>query len=386
MLTRRGRQGPKPGKETRRKKRLSETKPSGTKPSFGDAATHRILHTKNPAQTGHNYAETSDGTPSLSSNASSLVVKGSYGVYTSFDFSRAGGPTGTGERAVQPHGISEAERDRVDAALHFLASHYGKQLVYVTIEAHDLDEKAARLLIRKAKSHFGELQRRAGLPRYNAEVLEGQHAVHSHIVGPLPWSYATQFQNYAYGEQLCVKRVYDIDGLQNYLLKEATPEAAYRTSIRRRKGSHVLGEGGGDRVRLSRDLSAALERKGVIQRHKRTYASRVISKPKNAPTTVSAPSEALPRETASVAEAPTQLALPLDAPIFPLGERLEAKRRELGLSQRDLARRLGVRQAHYSNSVIRHHDKLSGPVLRRALEWLTAATDVTRQSILPAKL
>ena len=62
--------------------------------------------------------------------------------------------------------------------------------------------------------------------------------------------------------------------LIDYLMKEATPQAAFRKSFRRIKGSHPLGELGGNRVRLSLDLKHILERAGRIEPYTRTYAAR----------------------------------------------------------------------------------------------------------------
>ena len=70
------------------------------------------------------------------------------------------------------------------------------------------------------------------------------------------------------------KPVTDWETLKGYLLKEATPQAAFRKGFRRIKGSHPLGELGGDRVRLSPDLKHILERAGRTQPYTRTYAAR----------------------------------------------------------------------------------------------------------------
>jgi hypothetical protein len=63
----------------------------------------------------------------------------------------------------------------------------------------------------------------------------------------------------------------------DYLLNEATtPQAWYgaRKSFRRIKGSIPLGELGGDRVVLSKDLKDTLLRAGKIEPYRRTYANR----------------------------------------------------------------------------------------------------------------
>jgi hypothetical protein len=65
-------------------------------------------------------------------------------------------------------------------------------------------------------------------------------------------------------------------GLTGYMLKEATPTAWFAAGkrFRRIRGSIPLGDLGGDRVVLSRDLRDALIATGRIARFKRTYAKR----------------------------------------------------------------------------------------------------------------
>jgi hypothetical protein len=55
------------------------------------------------------------------------------------------------------------------------------------------------------------------------------------------------------------------------VLKEMTSEAAYRTGMRRKAGSHPLPEGG-DRVRVSPAIRDALIRAERIEPYTRTYA------------------------------------------------------------------------------------------------------------------
>jgi hypothetical protein len=71
------------------------------------------------------------------------------------------------------------------------------------------------------------------------------------------------------------------NGLTAYLLKEATPAAWFAAgkSFRRIRGSIQLGDLGGDRVVLSRDLRDLLIATGRIQPFRRTYAKRQRSPP-----------------------------------------------------------------------------------------------------------
>jgi len=63
------------------------------------------------------------------------------------------------------------------------------------------------------------------------------------------------------------------------LLKEATPQAAYRKDFRRVRGSIPLGVLGGDRVILSHDLRDTLIQAGRIKPYIRTYAKAAPGAP-----------------------------------------------------------------------------------------------------------
>jgi hypothetical protein len=204
----------------------------------------------------------------------------------------------------------------------------------------------------------------------SVEMLEGKNGVHSNIIGPLPMKYASKLFNYSYGSQIFIKRIYDMTGLRNYLFKEATPQAAYKQSFRRNKGSHRLGEGGGDRCRLSRALSVTLSNNGLITPYKRTYASHTLPKPKSVAKPVSAPLEPVRK---MFAPKPIQLTLRLDAPEISIMALVEAKRQSLHLPQSIVASQLGgLKQPAYANA-LRGHDRLGAWRRNRALAWLAAA-------------
>lgn len=183
---------------------------------------------------------------------------------------------GEGQKTACKHGISPAERSILDIATHWLAKHHN-QLVHITVEQHEGSEREARDLISRFKSDVVRLQRYFGLPAYWAEVLEGKRQVHSHTIACIPIAYAKRLYSHAYGQKLKIVKIYDIKKLRNYLLKEATPQAVYGTGIRRNRGSHKLGLGGGDRVRLSKALRGKLLQEGHLQPSRRTYASRSLA-------------------------------------------------------------------------------------------------------------
>jgi hypothetical protein len=79
-----------------------------------------------------------------------------------------------------------------------------------------------------------------------------------------------------YAGHVDARPVHEWKRLTAYVLKEATPQAWYAAgkSFRRIRGSIPLGDLGGDRVVLSRDLRDLLIASATIQPFKRTYAKR----------------------------------------------------------------------------------------------------------------
>jgi hypothetical protein len=88
---------------------------------------------------------------------------------------------------------------------------------------------------------------------------------------------AKKLNGYCFKHHVDIRPIYHLKSLRNYLLKEATPQAVYKTGVRRNKGSHRLGEGGGDRVRLSKALKDRLLQEGLMLPYRRTNASRCLS-------------------------------------------------------------------------------------------------------------
>jgi hypothetical protein len=110
-----------------------------------------------------------------------------------------------------------------------------------------------------------------GFPAYSVWVFETRPLLHAHIVFLGNRDIADALQR----SQLCIRtkieRVTDIGGLKNYLAKERTPQAGYR---RRDLGGRTIGShrlpGGGDRVRLSRQLERDAIEAGLVQPWKHT--------------------------------------------------------------------------------------------------------------------
>jgi hypothetical protein len=114
-----------------------------------------------------------------------------------------------------------------------------------------------------------------GFPAYSAWIFETRPLLHAHIV----FLGNREIANTLRRSQLClaakIEPVPDIGGLKKYLAKERTPQAGHRRRDLggRIRGSHLL-PGGGDRVRLSRQLERDAIEAGLVDPWKHTNAKR----------------------------------------------------------------------------------------------------------------
>jgi hypothetical protein len=112
---------------------------------------------------------------------------------------------------------------------------------------------------------------RDGQPKFNAHVIVimPDAKARDRLIESLP-------RSSVYGRYVDAKRIVDWYRLTKYLCKEATPTAWFAAgkSFRRIRGSIPLGDLGGDRVVLSRDLRDVLIATGRIEPFQRTYAKR----------------------------------------------------------------------------------------------------------------
>lgn len=187
------------------------------------------------------------------------------------------------QRTTAPHGLSHHELPWHTEGMRYLRRQ--GPAAHVTVEPIDgLPERAQRKLFREVKNRLALFQRREKMRRVLIhEVLESDPSPHSHIVAAMPdreaWKRLTEcFYNAAFYRHVLVEDVWDWDGLTTYLAGEATPQAWKKAgrSFPRVKGPHPLGEGGGDRVRQSKDLEDALLRSGRVMPRLRTYAARSL--------------------------------------------------------------------------------------------------------------
>lgn len=322
-------------------------------------------------------------------------------------------------RTADEFGQGRAENIRLSESLWFLRRW---PCIFLSTGCDGTDERRQRARIDGLKNHVRIYQLRAGMPEpYYVDVRESTPELHAHIVAAFPTKAAALDFGFrlerspTYASWICGpndgrdawRLVHDWNGIFNYLSKEATPQAAWdgaRNRFRRIRVADRSGSVSGDRVRPS----VALERKLValerIEPRTRTYAARApMLPPADLPDTkslgfceaiepsaaavscrsISVPASPMPAveqlagkgrflsgdngETVrAVAE---QLALPMVAPVIDLAAIAEAKRKDLGISQREVARMLGIKQPHYSNSIVRRHDSLKPWARNRLREF-----------------
>jgi hypothetical protein len=122
------------------------------------------------------------------------------------------------------------------------------------------------------------LQGNYGIRQYSVITFESRGGIHAHITFLGTRHIAKRLkQSTRFGELLDIRPVTDLNGLtRKYLAKERTPQAGYgREHILggRIRGSHRL-PGGGDRVRLSRELERDAIEAGYVEAWQHTNARR----------------------------------------------------------------------------------------------------------------
>lgn len=270
-----------------------------------------------------------------------------------------------------PHGLSPDDI-RLAANAAKLIERLGLQLYYAVVADRYRPEWELREKTRKLKSDIVRAQRLSGVtPGWWLQMDEGSPAWHANILFPLggpkgPRLYAGLKRSALFdGDVLDVQEADGAAWFVSYCSEERAPQAKYVHGVGklmpRKIGSHHNGEGGGNRVHLSLELEAFMREEGGLAKRRKVYRSR-----------------ALPKCTKPVQYVePVQIALPLAAPAIDIRALVENKRREIGLSQNELAaRHLGMKQAGYSNAFVRRHDSPSPWVIRRALEFVGARISI----------
>jgi hypothetical protein len=175
-------------------------------------------------------------------------------------------------RTVAPHGVTGAELRRLHGAVHQLqrATRSQGELSWLTTPKGSTRDEIAAYQKRITRE-----QAACGLPQYSAWVFESRPKLHAHILFVGNPNVVDTLRR----SRLCIaakiEPVTNIEGLKDYLAKERTPQAGYR---RRDLGGRIAGShrlpGGGDRVRLSRQLERDAIEAGLVQPWKHTNAKR----------------------------------------------------------------------------------------------------------------
>jgi hypothetical protein len=282
-------------------------------------------------------------------------------------------------RTAAAHGATGPELDRLSGAVRFMEQHCQPRrssLWFATT-----DKGTSRSVVEAIGKRITKLQSKHGLPRYSATTFESRGGLHAHItfignraiVQGLKSS--TAFGNALRADE-AIKPVTDANGLvRKYLAKERTPQAGYgREHVLggRLKGSHQL-KGGGDRVRLSEALKLDAINANYVKPWQHTNARRA-DKRKGYRLRGGGPLARAPRLAGQLPLLPE-----LERPVSRLHDfgggivpaavalELEHRRRQLCLSQREYAAKLGVSQGQYANAR-RGHDPLSAFAVNRARE------------------
>jgi hypothetical protein len=124
------------------------------------------------------------------------------------------------------------------------------------------------------------LQGSYGIRQYSVITFEKSGGIHAHITFLGTRDITKRLKQSArFGELLDIRPVTDPDGLtRRYLAKERTPQAGYGREYilgGRIRGSHRL-PGGGDRVRLSRELERDAIEAGYVEPWQHSNAKRSV--------------------------------------------------------------------------------------------------------------
>ncbi len=286
-------------------------------------------------------------------------------------------------RTVAPHGVTGAEIKRFNNALHLMKSRVrtdGELWWLTTAKGSSRDAIAA------IQKRITRLQGEHDLWGYNALIFETRPLLHAHIVFIGNAAMAERLKRAAICRGCAVAVVHDPDGLaKNYLVKERTPQAGYgRADLGGRiRGAHPI-DGGGDRVRLSRELERDAIDTGQIQDWQRTNAKRKTERkerrlqrlyPKKAPR-LSGQILLFPEMAKPVARLQS-----FGGGYVPpaVATEIEFRRKQLGLSQRELAKLIGRSQGQLANA-LRGHDPMSATAVNRLREVLLRNSGITSQS------
>lgn len=239
------------------------------------------------------------------------------------------------------------------------------------------DKGVSRDTVAKIQRRINRLQHDRDFYAYSAWCFETRPKVHAHFIFVGDSAVVERLKRSAFGPTITIKPVYDLPRLlQGYQAKERTPQAGWGRGHKlggRIKGSHKI-EGGGDRVRLSRELERDAIEAGLVGAWQRTNAKRKTDRKeyRKRPLTARAP-----RLAGQI------LLFPNMKPVAGLqafgggyvppavAAEIEFRRQQRDLSQRQLAALVGRLQGQLANA-LRGHDPISAPVVNRLRDALLA--------------
>jgi hypothetical protein len=238
---------------------------------------------------------------------------------------------------------------------------------------------ASRDTISKIQKRIGILQQERDFYAYSAWCFETRPQLHAHILFVGDSAVVERLNRSAFGPSITIKPVFNLPRLlQGYLAKERTPQAGYGRQHQlggRIKGSHRL-EGGGDRVRLSRELERDAIEAGLVGAGPHKNAKRKAER-KSYRLRGSGPAARAPCVSGQI------LLFPELKPVArlqafgggyiprPVAAEIEFRRRQRDLSQRELATLVGRSQGQLANA-LRGHDPISAAVVNRLRDALLA--------------
>jgi|SRR5262245_61593165 len=280
-------------------------------------------------------------------------------------------------RTVAPHGITGAELNRLSDAVRFMELHCQAKRGLWWLHTH---KGRARYTIAAVQKRITRLQVEHGLRPYSVTTFETRGGLHAHIVFLGNREIAERLTSLtAFGESIQVDPVADPTRLaRKYLAKERTPQAGYgRQHVLggRLRGSHRL-DGGGDRVRLSRDLERDAISAGYVEPWQHTNARRSAQRKPYLPRATQKLRKTAPRPAGQLPLLP-ELSRPVarlrdfGGGFVPPAVRVEIewRRRQLGLSQIELAAMIDRSQGQLANA-LRGHDPISRVVVNRLRDIL----------------
>lgn len=280
-------------------------------------------------------------------------------------------------RTISPHGMHRDEIDRLSGAGHFMQNYLRScahgELYYLTTA-----KGVSRETVADIQKRIGRLQSERDFYTYSAWCFETRPRLHAHFLFPGDSAVVERLKRSAFGAMVTIKQVYNLAKLVNgYQAKERTPQAGFGRESKlggRIKGSHKL-DGGGDRVRLSRELERDAIDAALVEPWQHSNATRSHSRKEYRKRPLTARATRLSGQILLFPELskPVARLAAFGGGYIPRAVKaeIEFRRHQRGLSQRQLAALVGRSQGQLSNA-LRGHDPISSAVVNRLRDALLA--------------